>query len=160
MQAYVLPFLDISQVLSYRWTSIHLYLCCRTAQDQEARAPNLHRAVLSCHCNVRQQQSWKSKHFPSTGKSIALAPKPFAMKHLTVCLCWKWLLNQLLQECIYMWRAPVPSQPACPFKRSRLVRIKFPSPFTNSIMLFLSISFSHLHSQKLQKHQNTLPTLN
>lgn len=153
-----LPFLDISQELSCGWTSIHLYLCCRTAQDHQASAPNLHRAVLSCHYSSSRE---RASHFPSRKrKSIALAPKPLAVRYLTVCFPWKWLIKQLLQKCIYMWIAHVQSQPACTYKRSRPARIKFPSPFKNSSVPFLSIFLSHLHTQKLQKPPKTISTLN
>lgn len=101
----------------------------------------------------------RAGHLPSKGKSIALAPKPFAMKYLTVSLCWKWLIKQFYRNA-FMWRAHVLSQPACPYKRSRPVRIKFPSLFRNSSMPFLSIFLSHLDTQKLENPQNTLSTLN
>lgn len=110
----------VGGLASYPFPSYPSALRCKAAQDHQGSGPNLHRAVLSYHCNTRQQHSQRASCLPSKGKYTVLAPKKLAMMYRAVCFPWKRAIKQFLEQCIYIWIARFQSQPVCKYKRLRL----------------------------------------
>lgn len=140
-------------------TSYPSVLCFRAAQDHQDSVPDLHRAMLSYHYNVRQQHSGRASCFPSKGKYTVLAQKKLTVKYLAVCFPWKWAITQSYSNAFISGEPMSRANQFANTRKAGWVGTKLLLPFRNNGTPFLSI-FLSFTSHKFQKPQNALSTLN